>query len=986
MSGLPVIYGRNIDTTPNGQGIYVDGLLIQNGFTGPTGVKAGYIYNTPVSSTSPATGNLIMFNGTDYTPSSSLPQLTITNAPINATDVTNKSYVDALASGVNVHPACRVYADASSMVVTASTYTNGTADASGGLGIGATLTDSTTGTVLVVDTVTLSLNDRVLVNGFAGASQKYNGIYYVSQLGVASTTQWILTRATDSDNSVPGQVEPGDFTFIYDGSALYKGSSWVETNIGTGFPPQNAIKLGTDAVIFDLYASPGGGVTNFSGGTTGLTPSTPVNGPVTLGGILNQTNGGTGLDTTAATNGQLLIGNGSGLSLNTLTAGTAIGIANGSGTITINNNGVTSIGGGASGMSFSSSTGNVTISGGPLVTSFGGTGLSTIGNANQLLGVNITGTSLEYKDLVGGTDISVTPTAGVLTVSSTLVKPVLDSAAVPTYPTDLLKGVWYGINTKTNAFDSTCITIGQNAATGASNHIAIGTNANTGSGSNNISFGFGAGSSSSSNDCLAIGTNALNTNTGSSNIAIGTSTLSINTSGSNNTVVGHGSLSASTTTSNTVAIGYNAGVGCVGADSTIAIGTGTLANTNSTNGNVAIGVNALNKISTGNQNDNIAMGINAGSNLGSSMTQNTLNVFIGAQSGLSFESGDYNIMIGGDTYSISTTTLSGSNNICLGYTAGGYYPPNLHTSPYVLSGSDSDFMILGNDQITTTYVGGSSTTSLFVGPLAKIITAQTILGYSASADVSSTGTIVIGDLAKSGSGSANICIGESSGNLTNTGNQNVNVGALNFTSLTTGSANTSVGYQSMQFITSGSNNTAVGANVGSTANTGSGNVLIGNSADVDVAGRNNAVVLGNGITSTSGAGAHDGGFYVQHYAGTVTGNAAVFVGNELVEATSSRKFKHDIQTLEDNDDAFLELRPVSFVGNNDPLQRKQVGFIAEEVEKCLPEVVTYKISEKEEREVHGIDYPRLVAPLVNQVQKLMKKMKLLEEELARLKK
>ena len=45
--------------------------------------------------------------------------------------------------------------------------------------------------------------------------------------------------------------------------------------------------------------------------------------------------GGTGLDTSAAANGTLLIGNGSGLSLATLTAGSNITITNGSGTITI---------------------------------------------------------------------------------------------------------------------------------------------------------------------------------------------------------------------------------------------------------------------------------------------------------------------------------------------------------------------------------------------------------------------------------------------------------------------------------------------------------------------------------------------------------------------------------------------------------------------------------------------------------------------------
>ena len=81
---------------------------------------------------------------------------------------------------------------------------------------------------------------------------------------------------------------------------------------------------------------------------------------VSLGNALGVTSGGTGLST-IPTNGQLLIGNGTGYSLNTLTAGTAIGITNSAGAITITNNGVTSLTAGT-GISLSGSTGAITIS------------------------------------------------------------------------------------------------------------------------------------------------------------------------------------------------------------------------------------------------------------------------------------------------------------------------------------------------------------------------------------------------------------------------------------------------------------------------------------------------------------------------------------------------------------------------------------------------------------------------------------------------
>jgi hypothetical protein len=64
-------------------------------------------------------------------------------------------------------------------------------------------------------------------------------------------------------------------------------------------------------------------------------------------GTLATARGGTGLDTSGATNGQLLIGNGTGLSLAALTAGSGISITNGAGSITIaaTGSGITSLGG-----------------------------------------------------------------------------------------------------------------------------------------------------------------------------------------------------------------------------------------------------------------------------------------------------------------------------------------------------------------------------------------------------------------------------------------------------------------------------------------------------------------------------------------------------------------------------------------------------------------------------------------------------------------
>ena len=107
-------------------------------------------------------------------------------------------------------------------------------------------------------------------------------------------------------------------------------------------------------------------------------------------GVIPVTSGGTGV-TTIPTNGQLLIGNGTGYTLNTLGAGSGISVTNGAGTITIANTGVLSNIAGT-GISVSGATGNVTIANtGVLSFSGGTTGLTPVAAA---VGVVVLGGTL----------------------------------------------------------------------------------------------------------------------------------------------------------------------------------------------------------------------------------------------------------------------------------------------------------------------------------------------------------------------------------------------------------------------------------------------------------------------------------------------------------------------------------------------------------------------------------------------------------------
>jgi len=193
-------------------------------------------------------------------------------APSNALDVVNKAYVDNISAGLNPHDAV----EAATTGTLAATYTAGSADLSGGTGIGAYIQASSNGFISIdaVSTtsspVSFTTGSRVLVKdgvtADAGINSLANGVYYIASAGDigSGSTPWKLTRATDMDNSPAGEFTSGDIVFVIGGTA-HAGQSFVMNSPGTG-TPTNAIKIGTDPVKW----------TQFSGGGT-LTAELPIN-------------------------------------------------------------------------------------------------------------------------------------------------------------------------------------------------------------------------------------------------------------------------------------------------------------------------------------------------------------------------------------------------------------------------------------------------------------------------------------------------------------------------------------------------------------------------------------------------------------------------------------------------------------------------------------------------------------------------------------
>lgn len=262
--------------------------------------------------------------------------------------------------------------------------------------------------------------------------------------------------------------------------------------------------------------------------------------------------------------------------------------------------------------------------------------------------------------------------------------------------------------------------------------------------------------------------------------------------------------------------------------------------------------------------------------------------------------------------------------------------------------------------------------------------------------------------------SANIFIGNGSGNYTTTGVFNTGCGASTLIAATSGEENTAVGTSSLQSVTigncnvgigvatlqdliSGSNNVAIGGvNVLTTALgsivTGSWNVGIGASSNAGAAAgsaytgaESSNIVIGNiGVNGESGViRIGDGSQTTCYIAGifgvTVSAGSGtpVVIDNtgHLGTVVSTKRLKDNIKDMGTTD--VMKLRPVTFTFKHDQSKSKQHGLIAEEVQDVFPDLVTYDAENKP----YSVKYHDLPAILLNELQRLAKRVEVLEKNI-----
>jgi hypothetical protein len=151
-------------------------------------------------------------------------------AGFTSDSLVNKTYVDAVANGLDVKKSVRL---ATAAALAASTYHNGNG----------TLTANANG-ALSVDGVAVAVDDRVLVKDQAAALQ--NGFYKVTATGGAGAA-FVLTRTPDADAA--SELTAGAFTFTEEGTANADNGYVLSTD--------GAVTLGTTAINFEQFSGAG---------------------------------------------------------------------------------------------------------------------------------------------------------------------------------------------------------------------------------------------------------------------------------------------------------------------------------------------------------------------------------------------------------------------------------------------------------------------------------------------------------------------------------------------------------------------------------------------------------------------------------------------------------------------------------------------------------------------------------------------------------
>ncbi|MFO7829679.1 MAG: tail fiber domain-containing protein [Bacteroidales bacterium] len=378
---------------------------------------------------------------------------------------------------------------------------------------------------------------------------------------------------------------------------------------------------------------------------------------------------------------------------------------------------------------------------------------------------------------------------------------------------------------------------------------------------------------------------------------------------------------------------------------------------------------------------------------------NKQNYLIGHKTGDQISEGKYNSMIG---YEAGFTTSSGSNNLFLGFRSG---YSNVTGGNNVFIGTESGYV----NQYTfqNTYVGYRSGYELSGA-------SNTVLGSMSGENASGFNNTFIGTSAgRIATGGNNTFVGQGAGYGfpdENQGVRNTYIGQASGSKTTTGSYNVMLGFNSGYLNYAGANNTFLGYNTGRNITDGSGNIFIGYEAGKNIEDISNRLVIENSdadsttaliygkfdqddlrINATVGIGSPASQFYGLRVNGGTSLNYSLYAykGGYTPGSWSSGsdiRLKKDIRNIDTPLKKIKQLNGVSFLWKVNEFPDKQlsskgqIGVIAQEVEKVLPELVF-----EDDEGFKAVAYDKLNAVLIEAIKEQQKTIEKQEQEILSLK-
>ena len=501
------------------------------------------------------------------------------------------------------------------------------------------------------------------------------------------------------------------------------------------------------------------------------------------------------------------------------------------------------------------------------------------------------------------------------------------------------------------------------------NNIAIGKFAlQNNKGEENIMMGYSSGQNNKGNDNIAIGIATLKSNNDNSptpniadsSIAIGNYALKFNRA-DNNIGIGWAALRGANPTS------YLTGA------NNIALGSQSLHKLHSGQNNVSLGTKSLHKLHSG--QNNISIGTETGNNL----VRGSKNVLIGHNAGKDLESSP-----------IGAAPTQSNSNIFIGNEAGA-----------TLTSASNTLIIDNQDNGSGSYIYGEIGTFLRFNTPVNVNNRLTVRGgtggvagtiemnngdITASSTISSTGKITAGNSLEVTMGTLNV----------RDGGADIN-GDIKATNIT-----------SARKITAGKHLEVTDGDL--SVKSGSidmddGNLIV-RDGNININDGDFAITKGN-ITSTDGdmeltkgdLKLKEGDLYLDdgtlningdlNISGTLTTGNLTITGNGYIRGAiinSDRRYKEGIKSIPDALGKVKSIEGVSYSFKKEFTDKgfpkgKQIGVIAQNIEKVLPELVkTNKDGYK------GVNYSQITAVLIEAIKELSKKSEKSQKEIKKLNK